>query len=56
MKRRSLRLAKIKWDSKEEKVKEQQERDRFKGKDFKTLSRKEKDGILEKIAYQLGLL
>ncbi|MFH5834543.1 hypothetical protein ACHAL6_00530 [Proteiniclasticum sp. C24MP] len=49
-------MAKIKWKAKEEKDKDQNERDKFKGKDFKTLSRKEKDEILEKIARQMGLL
>jgi len=51
-----LKVAKIKWKAKEEKDKEQNERDQFKRKDFKTLSRKEKDELLEKIARQLSLL
>lgn len=52
-------MAKFKWKSQVEMDKEQErqkERDKFKGKDFKTLSRKEKDEILEKIARQMGLL
>ncbi|WP_294098076.1 hypothetical protein [Proteiniclasticum sp.] len=49
-------MANIKWESKEVKDKEQKEREKFKGKDFKKLSQKEKDELLEKIARQLGYL
>lgn len=56
MKRGSMNLAKIKWESKEDKDKEQKEREKFKNKNFNNLSRKEKDEILEKIARQLGYI
>lgn len=49
-------MARIKWESKEEKDKEQKEREKFKDKDFGKLSQKEKDELLEKIARQLGYL
>lgn len=53
-KRGSMSLAKIKWESKEDKENEKKEREKFKNKNFNNLSRKEKDEILEKIARQLG--
>lgn len=49
-----MSLAKIKWESKEDKENEKKEREKFKNKNFNNLSRKEKDEILEKIARQLG--
>lgn len=56
-------MAKIKWKSKADieqgKLEQEQKKakkEEFKGKDFKTLSTKEKDEILEKIAKDLGYL
>lgn len=55
-KRGFLKLSKIKWENRAEKEKEKQEREKFKNKEFKKLSQKEKDELLEKIARQLGYL
>ena len=56
-------MAKIKWESKSETERElkeqealQKQKEKFKKKDFKTLSTKEKDELLEVISKILGLI
>ena len=56
-------MAKIKWKSKAETERElkeqealQKQKEKFKIKDFKTLSTKEKDELLEAISKILGLI
>lgn len=49
-------MAKIKWESKRETETKKAEKEKFKGKDFKSLSTKDKDELLEKIAKDLGYL
>ena len=56
-------MAKIKWKNKTdieiEKILQEQakaEKEKFKGKSFDSLSAKEKDELLEKIAKELGYL
>ena len=63
MKRSCLKLAKIKWKNKtdidaEKAFQEQKEteKEQFKNKEFKTLSTKEKDKLLEILAKQAGLI
>lgn len=56
-------MSKIKWKNKadieQEKIEREQvktEKEKHKGKEFKNLSTKEKDEILEKMAIELGYL
>ena len=49
-------MAKIKWESKQDKESKKADQEKFKGKQFKTFSAKEKDELLERIARQLGYL
>lgn len=54
-------MAKIKWKKKseieyEKSVREQAKKEKFKSKKFTTLSRKEKDDLLEQMAKDLGYL
>lgn len=49
-------MAKIKWESKKDKETKKAEQEKFKGKEFKNLSTKEKDEILERIAKTMGII
>lgn len=53
------KVAKFKWNSKEDELKEEKklaEKHRFKGKKFETLSRKEKDELLYILLEERGLI
>ncbi len=49
-------MAKIKWTPQTEIDQTKDDLEKFKGRDFQTLTQTEKDELLEKIARQLGYL
>lgn len=49
-------MAKIKWTPQTEIDQAKEDMEKFKGRDFQTLTQEEKDELLKKIALRLGYL